>query len=132
MRNPQALIVLLAWSLALWVSICVGIWLVSHAFGLTVPFAGTFLVVMYLVVGVAAPTPGGAGGFHVAYKYAVTYYFAANADVAAATAILLHLVSFGPVVVLGLLFMWQDGVTLSGVRGIRATQDPGGDKEVGS
>jgi uncharacterized protein (TIRG00374 family) len=132
MRKPQALIVSLAWSLALWVSICVGIWLVSHAFGLTVPFAGTFLVVMYLVVGVAAPTPGGAGGFHVAYKYAVTHYFAANADVAAATAILLHLVSFGPVVVLGLLFMWQDGVTLGGVRGIRAAQDPGGDKEVGS
>ena len=125
MRNPQALIVLLAWSLALWVSICIGIWLVSHAFGLTVPFVGTFLVVMYLVVGVAAPTPGGAGGFHYMYKWAVMQYFGANADVAAASAILLHLVSFGPVVVLGLLFMWQDGVTLSGVRGIR-------DKEVGS
>ena len=59
------------------------------------------------------------------YKWAVMQYVWANADVAAASAILLHLVSFGPVVVLGLLFMWQDGVTLSGVRGIR-------DKEVGS
>jgi len=122
MRNPQALLVLLAWSLALWVSICLGIWLVSRAFGLTVSFAGTFLVVMYLVIGVAAPTPGGAGGFHVMYKYAVTHHFGANADVAAATAILLHLVSFGPVIVLGLLFMWQDGVTLGG---IKAAQDPG-------
>ena len=127
MRNPQALVVLLAWSLALWVSICLGIWLVSRAFGLTVPFTGTFLVVMYLVVGVAAPTPGGAGGFHLMYKYAVTHYFGADPDVAAATAVVLHLVSFGPVVVLGLLFMWQDGVTLGGVKGIRAA----GDKEVG-
>jgi uncharacterized membrane protein YbhN (UPF0104 family) len=106
----------------------VGIWLVSRAFGLTVPFAGTFLVVMYLVVGVALPTPGGAGGFHVAYKYAVMNYFAANADTAAAAAILLHLVSFAPIALLGLLFMWQDGVSLGGVKGIRAAQD----KEVGS
>src|SRR5688572_28482566 len=79
MRNPQALIVLLAWSLVLWVSICLGIWLVSRAFGLTVSFVGTFLLVMYLVIGVAAPTPGGAGGFHVAYKFAVMKYFGAEA-----------------------------------------------------
>ena len=123
MRNPQALVVLLAWSLALWVSICVGIWLVSRAFGLTVPLAGTFLVVMYLVVGVAVPTPGGAGGFHVAYKYAVMNYFAANADTAAAAAILLHLVSFAPIALLGLLFMWQDGVTFGGLKEMRPEPD---------
>lgn len=116
MRNPQALMILLAWSLALWVSICVGIWLVSHAFGLTVPFAGTFLVVMYLVLGVAVPTPGGAGGFHVAYKYAVMHYFGATADVGAAAAIMLHFVSFVPIALLGVLFMWQDGVTFSGLK----------------
>jgi uncharacterized protein (TIRG00374 family) len=137
MRRPQALIISLAWSLALWISICLGIWLVSHAFGLTVPFAGAFLVVMYLVVGVAAPTPGGAGGFHVMYKLAVMRYFGADADVAAATAILLHLVSFVPVAVLGLLFMWQDGLTLGGLKQMRPEQDPAagpgsGEKEVGS
>jgi uncharacterized protein (TIRG00374 family) len=119
MRRPQALIVSLLWSLALWISICLGIWLVSHAFGLTVPFAGSFLVVMYLVVGVTAPTPGGAGGFHVMYKLAVMQYFGGTADVAAAAAILLHLVSFVPVAVLGLLFMWQDGVTFSGLKEMR-------------
>jgi glycosyltransferase 2 family protein len=120
MRNLQALLILLAWSLALWVSICVGIWLVSRAFGLTVPFTGTFLVVMYLVVGVAVPTPGGAGGFHVAYKYAVMHYFGGTADVAAAAAIMLHFVSFVPIALLGLLFMWQDGVTFSGLKEVRS------------
>ena len=128
MRNPQAILISLAWSLALWVSICVGIWLVSHAFGLTVPFVGSFLVVMYLVVGVAAPTPGGAGGFHVMYKLAVTQYFGASPDAAAATAILLHLVSFVPVAVLGLLFMWQDGITFSGLKDVRS--ETGGTKDV--
>lgn len=116
MRDPVALVRTLAWSLALWASICLGIWLVTVAFGLTMPFSGAFLVVMYLVVGVAAPTPGGAGGFHVMYKLAVTQYFGAGADAAAAAAIVLHLVSFVPVAVLGFVFMWQAGLTLGGLR----------------
>jgi hypothetical protein len=36
--------------------------------------------------------------------------------VAGAAAIVLHLVSFGPVTLLGLVFMWQDGLTLGNVR----------------
>jgi uncharacterized protein (TIRG00374 family) len=116
MRDPAALIKTMGWSILLWISICLGIWLVTRAFGLTMPFAGAFLVVMYLVVGVAAPTPGGAGGFHVMYKLAVTQYFGAGADAAAAAAIVLHLVSFVPVAILGFVFMWQDGLTLGSLK----------------
>lgn len=129
MREPRALAVSLAWSLALWASICLGIWLVSRAFGLTVPFSGSFLIVMYLVVGVAAPTPGGAGGFHYFYKLAVTTYFGATVDEAAAAAILLHLVSFAPVAVLGLAFMWQDGLTLGGLKQMPPAPEPGTEEE---
>jgi len=129
MREPRALAVSLAWSLALWASICLGIWLVSRAFGLTVPFSGSFLIVMYLVVGVALPTPGGAGGFHWAYKFAVTTYFGATVDQAAAAAILLHLVSFAPVAMVGLVFMWQDGLTLGGLKQMRPAPEPGPEEE---
>ena len=41
---------------------CADIWLTSRAFDLTFSFLGSFLVVGYLTVGVALPTPGGAGG----------------------------------------------------------------------
>jgi uncharacterized protein (TIRG00374 family) len=116
MRDPIALVKTLAWSLALWVSICLGIWVVTLAFGLTMPFVGSFLVVMYLVVGVAAPTPGGFGGFHVMYQIAVMNYFGAGADAAAAAAIVLHLVSFVPVAVLGFVFMARAGLTLGGLK----------------
>ncbi len=129
MREPRALAVSLAWSLALWASICLGIWLVSRAFGLTVPFSGSFLIVMYLVVGVALPTPGGAGGFHVAYQMAATTYFGASVDDAAAAAIMLHLVSFVPVAVVGLAFMWQDGLTLGGLKAMRPAPEPGTEEE---
>jgi uncharacterized membrane protein YbhN (UPF0104 family) len=84
------------------------------------PFAGSFLVVGYLTVGVAAPTPGAVGGFHKMYQLALTQFFGADETVAGAAAIVLHLLSFVPVTLLGLLFMWQDGLSLGRLKGIRA------------
>ncbi len=123
MRDPRAVFRTLAWSLILWGSICLGIWLVSRAFDLPVPMLGAFLIVMYLVVGVAAPTPGGFGAFHVAYQFAATTYFGASVEGAAAAAIVLHLVSFVPVALLGFVYMWQDGLTLAGLRHIPEGRD---------
>ncbi|MEZ5318466.1 MAG: lysylphosphatidylglycerol synthase transmembrane domain-containing protein [Vicinamibacterales bacterium] len=120
LRSPGHLALAIAWSLPLWLSIAVGIWLTSWAFDLTVPFVGSFLVVGYLAVGVAAPTPGGAGGFHYLYLLALTGLFGADPDVAGAAALVLHAVSFVPVTILGVVFMWQDGLTLGRLRGLQA------------
>ena len=118
LRSPAHLLMAVAWSLPLWVSIAVTILVCSRAFDLTFSFSGTFLVMGALAVGVSLPTPGGAGGFHAAYLYAVTGFFGANEDVAGAAAIVLHAVSFVPVTIVGLVFMWQDGLTLGGIRGL--------------
>jgi uncharacterized protein (TIRG00374 family) len=118
LRSPTQLLMAVAWSLPLWLTIAVTILVCSRAFDLTFSFSGTFLVMGALAVGVSLPTPGGAGGFHAAYLYAVTGFFGANEDVAGAAAIVLHAVSFVPVTIVGLVFMWQDGLTLTGIRGM--------------
>jgi len=120
MRTPAHLATAVFWSVPVWVSIAVGIWLTSRAFDLTFSFVGSFLVVGYLSVGVSVPTPGGTGGFHAAYLLALTQFFGANPAVAGAAAIVLHLVSFVPVTIVGLVFMWQDGLTLGSLRGMEA------------
>ena len=120
MRRPRPLVVAFLYSLGLWASIALGVWLTSLAFGVTFPFMGSFLVLMFLVVGVAIPTPGGAGTFHLAYSVAVTSFFGAIAEPAGAAAIVLHAISFVPVSLLGLWFMAQDGLTLGGLRGMRS------------
>ena len=120
MRSPWHMAAAAAWSVPVWLSIALGIWATSHAFDLTVSFVGSFIVVGYLAVGVSLPTPGGAGGFHVLYKVALTTFFAADADVAAAAAIVLHAVSFVPITLVGLVFMWQDGLTLAGLKEMKA------------
>lgn len=122
MRNPMHLAVAMFWSGLLWLSISLGIMLTSWAFDLTISFVDAFLVDGYLTVGVTAPTPGATGGFHLAYKLAMTL-LRPGADFApriVAAAIVLHLVSFVPVTIGGLFFMWQDGLTLGRLKGMGA------------
>ena len=95
----------------MWMSIAAGIWLTSRAFHITFPYPGSFLVTTVLIVGVAAPTPGGLGAFHAAYQFAVMEFFAASFDRAVGAAIVLHALSFVPVTLLGLAFMAREGLT---------------------
>ncbi len=120
MRQPLRLLVALAWSFPIWLSIAAGIWLTSLAFHITFPFAGTFLVTMLLVVGVAMPTPGAIGGFHAAYQIAVQTFFNAPDDRAVGGAIVLHAISFLPVTIVGIIFMAREGLTLGRARSLAA------------
>jgi uncharacterized protein (TIRG00374 family) len=130
MRDPARLLTALALSLPMWMSIAAGIWLTSRAFHITFPYPASFLVMTILVVGVAAPTPGAIGGFHLAYQFAVTTFFRADADRAAGAAIVLHAISFLPVTLLGGVFMMREGLTLAGARRMAeraADETKGGD-----
>lgn len=130
MRQPARLLVALAQSFPLWMSIAAGIWLTSHAFHITFPYPASFLVMTVLVVGVAAPTPGAIGGFHLAYKFAVVTFFAVPPDRAIGAATVLHAISFVPVTLLGVFFMMREGLTLAGARRMAergpAPQEPAG------
>jgi glycosyltransferase 2 family protein len=121
MRQPRRLMISLALSFPLWLSIAAGIWLTSQAFHITFPFQASFLVMAVLVVGVAVPTPGAIGGFHAAYEFAVATFFAAPPDRAVGAAFVLHAISFVPVTILGVLFMVGEGLTLAGAREMAAS-----------
>ena len=116
MRRPGALVLALLLSLVLWTSIGLCTWLTSRAFGITFPFPASFLLSLFLVVGVAVPTPGGVGGFHAAYAFAVTRLFGATQEQAVACAIVLHALSFVPVTMVGLMIMADAGLTIQRAR----------------
>jgi uncharacterized membrane protein YbhN (UPF0104 family) len=90
---------------------------------MTLPFAGSFLVQALLVIGVSVPTPAGAGSYHVAYRYAMVTFFGAPEVNAVAGAIVVHAISFVPVILLGLVFMAQDGLSFGRLKEIART-DP--------
>jgi uncharacterized membrane protein YbhN (UPF0104 family) len=130
-RKPGRLIVALLWSFPLWLSIAVGMWSVAVAFHLAVPFTGSFLLVALLVIGVAVPTPGAIGGFHEAFRLGTTLFFGAQEDAAVGAAIVAHVFSIGPALLLGLFFAAQAGLNVSGMRRLasQAESAPGHDTQ---
>lgn len=110
-RNARQLVFALMWSFALWLCIATQAWMVTIAFGIPMPFPGSFLLQSMLVIGVAVPTPGGVGSFHEAYRLGVTTFFNASRDQAVAAALVTHMISFIPPVLGGILFMAQDGLS---------------------
>jgi uncharacterized membrane protein YbhN (UPF0104 family) len=115
-RRPSRLFVSLVLSIPLWLSINLGIWAAAEAFHLAIPFTGSFLVMAMLVIGVAVPTPGAVGGFHAMFRLAATTFFGAPDDAAVGAAIVLHLFTVGPSLLLGLMFAAQAGLNLSSMR----------------
>jgi uncharacterized protein (TIRG00374 family) len=114
--DPKALLWAIVWSFPLWLAIAAEAWAVTVAFGIAMSFPGTFLLQSLLVIGVAVPTPGGVGSYHEAYRIGVTTFFGAPNDRAVAAAIVTHAISFVPVVLLGAVFMSQDGLSFRGLK----------------
>jgi uncharacterized protein (TIRG00374 family) len=102
-------------SLLTWLSIALGIFVNNRAFGLELPFHSAFLLLGFLTVGVAVPTPGMVGGFHYAYQLALTQAYGVDKETAAAASIACHALSNLPVLLLGLFFLAREGLTLGKV-----------------
>lgn len=123
-RQARPLGVALAWSIPLWGATALSIWCVTEAFGIHVPLSGATILMALIVIGVAVPTPGGVGGYHAAYQLGATVLYGAPDDRAVGAALVMHLVSFGPITLLGLVFMAQDGLGLRGMRQLAPSDDP--------
>jgi uncharacterized protein (TIRG00374 family) len=115
-RRPGRLLAALAWSLPLWLCIALGIWSMAMAFRFTIPFTGSFLMIALLTLGVAVPTPGAVGGFHEAFRVGATMFYGEPDAAAVGAAIVLHLFSIGPSLLLGLFFAAQEGLNLGSMQ----------------
>jgi glycosyltransferase 2 family protein len=113
--SPGHLLAIFGQSVLVWLSICLGIWCNNLAFGLALPFYSSFLMVAFLTVGVAVPTPGTVGGFHEFYLLALTQAFGVEKGTAAAAGIACHVLTNLPVLVLGLAFLGREGLTMGKV-----------------
>jgi uncharacterized protein (TIRG00374 family) len=102
-------------SVLLWSAIALGIHWTNRAFGIELPYHAAFLMIGFLTVGVAVPTPGMVGGFHVAYLQALTQAFGVDHATAGAAGIACHALTNLPVLVLGVFFLWREGLTFGRV-----------------
>lgn len=119
-------------SLALWLLIALGFHLNHAAFGIELPFHATFLLMAFLVVGVAIPTPGMVGGFHAFYLLALADVYGVPRATAAAAGLAAHALSNLPVLVCGLVLLGREGLSLGRVAEVTREQGKLTESEVRS
>jgi uncharacterized protein (TIRG00374 family) len=133
LRAPVGhLAAIFAQSLVIWLLICLGFHLNHAAFALDLPFQATFLLIAFLTVGVAIPTPGMVGGFHAFYLIALHQVFGVDRATAAAAGLTAHAFSFLPVLVLGLAFLGREGLSLGRAASVSEERSPASLQEVQS
>ncbi len=129
---PGHLLVIAGQSILVWLAIAAGVHWNNQAFDIALPFHATFLILGFLTVGVAVPTPGMVGGFHELFRIALTESFGVHEVSAAAAGIALHAINNLPVLFLGLALIGREGLTLGRVAEMadekpEQRQIPGGD-----
>ncbi len=108
LAQPKILFGSLADSLLCWLLILAATWIGLESCNVDLP-AGAVLVLMpLLVLGIAVPTPAGAGGYHAAMTFGLAELYSVDKTVAASASLLVHLVMTVPIVALAFLIYMRE------------------------
>src|SRR4029078_9690732 len=115
--NLTELLETIGWTGLLWFAIAAANLLVMRAFHLPVGFPETIFVLGWALVGSLVPTQSvAAGSFHAATATGLLFIGVKNRETAAALAIVLHLVDFGPALLFGLFYVIRGDLSLTKLR----------------
>jgi uncharacterized protein (TIRG00374 family) len=112
LRSLRSILAVLALGLAAWLTIVFGTWICIRSAGADVSIGAVMIILPMLVIGVAVPTPGGAGSYHGAMK-AGLLLFGVPAVSAVSAGLLTHAVITIPIIVVGVLMLWTENMRWS-------------------
>jgi uncharacterized protein (TIRG00374 family) len=122
LRSPRLLAQIVLNSAAAWLVIALATWIGVRSAGATVSFGAILFIMPMLVLGVAVPTPGGAGSYHGMMKIGLML-FGASEVAAVSAGLLMHAMITVPVILLGLILLWTEGISwrhvIDGARQVR-------------
>ncbi|HKR13010.1 MAG TPA: lysylphosphatidylglycerol synthase transmembrane domain-containing protein [Pyrinomonadaceae bacterium] len=121
--DARALAITIGWTAVLWFGIALANYLVMHAFGLHVGVSEALFILGWSLVGSLVPTPGGAAGAFHAATAAGFLFLGVEKELAAAVAIFLHLVDFGPSVLFGAFYVIRGDLSFSRLRTLVSPED---------
>ena len=128
LRDRRDAAIALAGALPLWLCSAASIWCTSEAFRLGIPPSGAVMLMIFLVLGIAVPTPGGVGSVHYAFRFGATALYSAADDRAVGAAIVFHAMTVVPVSLVGLLLAALEGLNVRGLRQLASTPGPAPDR----
>ncbi len=115
--STKQMLLVTAWSLAVWIVAMAVLHplLAGFDLGVNMPWYAPYVITPVVALGVLLPAaPGYAGTFHAACVVALTM-LAPDSDPSAgrAFAFILHAVNMIPIIIVGLVFLWLEGLSLS-------------------
>ena len=114
--RPGELVALLVSSAIIWLTAAWPIDLILKAFGITLPFTASLFILVFLVFAVMVPaSPGYVGTYHAACMYGLMA-FNFPKEQALSFALVVHAVSFFPVIFYGFFFLWRDRISFSAIK----------------
>jgi uncharacterized membrane protein YbhN (UPF0104 family) len=120
--DAKELAVTIAWTTLVWFGIALANLLVLRAFGLPFGIKETLFVLGWSLVGSLVPTPGGAAGAFHAATAAGLLVLGVTRETAAAISIVMHLVDFGPALLIGLFYFIRGDINISRLRSLISTE----------
>lgn len=111
LNNPGTMLKIGLFSIVFWLVICISFWAGVRAYLPNFAFTSTFLIMILLAIGIAVPTPGAVGSYHLACQIGLTRFFDVPETQASAISVVSHFIAFVPVTLLGIVFLWQEGLT---------------------
>jgi glycosyltransferase 2 family protein len=116
LMNARELVKVVFYSLVVWVLVAAATWLAAVAFNIGFSFSHAIFVMGFGLVGSVVPTPGGsAGAFHKAAQQGLMF-LGLDQNLAAAIAIVYHLIAFGTPFIIGMIYLIRDGISFGRLR----------------
>jgi uncharacterized protein (TIRG00374 family) len=113
LKRPKNLMLILAQSVAVWFLYICMIYAAFFAFDLNLDFNAAIIVQVISSIGVAVPTPGGTGSYHMFASQALTNLFGVPTEVALSYATVTHAAGFIGILIIGLYFFIKDHIKVS-------------------
>ena len=105
LKRPRLLLLCLLHTFGVWLTIALGTWVGVLACGAEVSFGAMLVIMPLLVLGIAVPTPGGAGGYHAALTFGLRDLFGVAEPVAVGASLIVHALCVVPMILLAMLLM---------------------------
>jgi uncharacterized protein (TIRG00374 family) len=115
LKGGRALAGSMILTLVTWCIIDLSIMSGLRAFGIRLDFADVFLLIAFLAGGIAVPTPGGLGAYQAAGLFCLVTFFGIGQDLALAAIWAQWGLAVIPVLALGAVLIWKEGLTLGQV-----------------
>jgi len=110
LRSPRLLVRLAVHSALAWSFIAAATWAAVRSVGAEIGIAEVLILQPMLALGVAVPTPGGAGSYHGAVKVGLVLFGVAEVQ-AVSAGVIAHAIITVPLILLGTALLWTERIS---------------------